>query len=61
MASYYMHLSLQRGQTPLMRASARGHVGCVQLLLDKCAQANHQDNMVSVVQSHVPLCEEGIV
>ena len=43
-----------------MEASVRGHVGCVQLLLDRGAQANHQDK-VSVVQSHVPLCEEGIV
>ena len=60
MASYYMHLSVQYGQTSLMKASARGHVGCVQLLLDRGAQANLQ-NKVSVVQSHVPLCEEGIV
>ena len=60
MASYYMHLSLQEGHTPLMWASVRGHVECVQLLLDRGAQANLQD-VVSVVQSHVPLCEEGIV
>ena len=48
MASYCMHLSLQYGHTPLMMASAEGHVGCVQLLLDRGAQANLQDK-VSVV------------
>ena len=35
-----------------MEASAGGHVGCVQLLLDRGAQANHQDE-VSVVRSLV--------
>ena len=48
MASYYMHLSLQEGQTPLMRASDGGHVGCVQLLLDMGLQANHQDKVSAV-------------
>ena len=50
MASYYMHLHvlLQEGQNPLMMASFGGHVGCVQLLLDRGAQANDSD-MVSAV------------
>ena len=62
MASYYMHLSLQRGQTPLM--VAKGHVECVQLLLGRGAQANGQDKVsdeISVCYCHVPLCEEAIV
>ena len=41
-------LSLQNGQTPLTKASTYGHVTCVQLLLEKGAQVNHQ-NKVSVV------------
>ena len=45
MASYYMHLSLQGGRTPLIEASAGGHVGCVQLLLDRGAQVNHHDKV----------------
>ena len=40
-----MHLSLQDGYTPLMRASLRGHDGCVQLLLDRGAQIDHQDKV----------------
>ena len=62
-----MHLSLQNGDTPLMWASGRGHDGCVQLLLDRGAQIDHQDN-VSAFRDHpsvnlyyVRLCEEGIV
>ena len=31
-----------------MKASAGGHVGCVQLLLDRGAQANHQDRVSAV-------------
>ena len=48
MASYYMHLSLQHGSTSLMKASEGGHVGCVQLLLDSGAQANHKDRVSAV-------------
>eukprot|EP00731_Ephydatia_muelleri_P011877 Em0006g771a len=36
------------GWTPLMRASSGGHVTCVQLLVDRGAQINHQDK-VSVI------------
>ena len=62
-----MHLSLQNGCTPLMMASLEGHVGCVQLLLDRGAQIDHQNKVSafrdqpSVSLYHVPLCEEGIV
>ena len=62
-----MHLSLQDGNTPLMVASREGHDGCVQLLLDRGAQVNHQNKVSgfwdqpSVSSCHVPLCEEGIV
>ena len=48
MASYYIHLSLQYGRTSLMWASEWGHVGCVQLLLDRGAQANLQDEVSAV-------------
>ena len=40
-----MHLSLQDRYTPLMEASHGGHDGCVQLLLDRGAQIDHQDNV----------------
>ena len=39
----YVLISLQRGQTPLIWASFKGHVQIVQLLLDRGAQINHQD------------------
>ena len=62
-----MHLSLQYGNTPLIEASSGGHYGCVQLLLDRGAQTDHQNKVSafrdqpSVPLYHVPLCEEGIV
>ena len=62
-----MHFSLQNGDTPLMVASREGHTGCVQLLLDKGAQVDYQNEVsafwdqISVSSYHVPLCEEGIV
>ena len=62
-----MHLSLQDGDTPLMRASLRRRDGCVQLLLDRGAQIDHQDKVSafrdqpSVSLYYVLLCEEGIV
>ena len=40
-----MHLSLQGGNTPLMWASRGGHDRCVQLLLDRGAEINHQDKV----------------
>ena len=62
-----MHLSLQYGNIPLMLASHSGNDGCVQLLLDRGAQIDHQ-NEVSAFRDepcvslyYVPLCEEGIV
>ena len=62
-----MHLSLQNGDTPLMVASGRGHDGCVQLLLDRGAQIDHQNEVSafkdqpSVSLFNVLLCDEGIV
>ena len=40
-----MHLSLQPGNTPLVLASGGGHDGCVQLLLDRGAQIDHQNKV----------------
>ena len=40
-----MHLSLQDGDTPLMVASREGRYRCVQLLLDRGAQVNHQNKV----------------
>ena len=40
-----MHLSLQNGDTSLLMASRGGHDGCVQLLLDRDAQVNHQNKV----------------
>ena len=62
-----MHLSLQDGDTLLMEASGGGHDGCVQLLLDRGAQIDHQNEVSafrdqpSVSLYYVPLCDEGIV
>ena len=42
-----MCLSLQCGQSPLMVAASRGNVKCVQLLVDKGADVNHQDKVSS--------------
>ena len=62
-----MHLSLQNGDTPLMVATREGHYRCVQLLLDRGGQVNHQNKVSafcdqpSVSSYHVPLCEEGMV
>ena len=62
-----MHLSLQDGDTPLMVASREGRDGCVQLLLDRGAQVDHQNKVStfwdqpSVSSYHVTLCDEGIV
>ena len=62
-----MHLSLQKGDTPLMVASRGGHYGCVRLLLYRGAQIDHQNDVSafwdqpSVTSYHVLLCEEGIM
>ena len=40
-----MHLSLQYGNTPLILASRGKHDGCVQLLLDRGAQIDYQDEV----------------
>ena len=40
-----MHLSLQYGDTPLMWASGMGYDGYVQLLLDRGAQIDHQNEV----------------
>ena len=62
-----MHLSLQDGYTPLMVASRWGHDGCVQLLLDRGAQIDHQNEVSAIREQpsvslyYVLLCEEGIV
>ena len=47
-----MHLSLQDGYTPLMKASLDGHDGCVQLLLDRGAQIDHQDEVSAFTGFH---------
>ena len=39
-ASYDVYLSLQDGQSPLMKSVSRGNVECLQLLLDKGADVN---------------------
>ena len=43
-----MHLSFQDGWTALMKASERGRMECVTVLLDRGAEVNMQ-NKVSVV------------
>ena len=55
-----MHLSLQDRGTALMKASAAGHMECVQVLLDKGADVNMQSNVSGVIihcvhaMQHVP-------
>ena len=38
-----------------MKASSRGHVKCVKLLLEKGADVNHQDEVSAVSQSVWPV------
>ena len=40
-----MLLSLQDGETALMKASWKGHMECVKVLLDKGAEVNKQDKV----------------
>ena len=55
-----MHLSLQRGETALMKALDKGHMECVKLLLDKGAKVNMQSLVSGVIihcvhaMQHVP-------
>ena len=55
-----MHLSLQDGQTALMKASGAGQVECVKVLLDRGAEVNMQDKVIGVIihcvhaMQHVP-------
>ena len=55
-----MHLSLQDRGTALMKASQAGHMECVQVLLDKGADVNMQDEVSGVIihcvhaMQHVP-------
>ena len=55
-----MHLSLQSGETALMKASRAGHMECVKVLLDKGAKVNIQGKVSGVIihcvhaMQHVP-------
>ena len=44
-----MHLSLQDGQTALMKASVAGQVQCMKMLLDEGAEVNLQDKVSDVI------------
>ena len=44
-----MHLSLQFEGTALMTASQAGHMECVQMLLDKGADVNMQNEVSGVI------------
>ena len=44
-----MHLSLQDGETALMKASEAGKVYCVKVLLDRGAKVNMQDKVSCVI------------
>ena len=48
-------LYLQYEQTALMKASSRGHVECVKLLLEKGADVNLQDEVSAVSLSVWPV------
>ena len=56
----HLHLSLQYEWTALMRASDARHIECVQVLLDKGAKVNMQNNVSDVIihcvlaMHHVP-------
>ena len=55
-----MHLSLQLGETALIKASRERQVECVKMLLDRGAEVNIQDKVISVIihcvhaMQHVP-------
>ena len=58
-----MHLSLQGGETALMKASHAGHMECVQVLLDNGADVKMQDKVSGInihcvhATQHVPRIE----
>ena len=57
-----MYFSLQRVRTALMKASLQGQIGCVELLLDKGANADLSDKVSAVSHQvlsvwHVSLCK----
>lgn len=44
---YYVYLLLQGGMTALMYASEREHIDCVKALLQRDANVNYQDEVIS--------------
>ena len=52
---FYMLLSLQNGDTPLMAAIREGRDGCVEILLDRGAQVDHQNKVSAFGISPVSL------
>ena len=44
---HHMHLPFQDGWTALMKASVEGHMECVKVLLDRGADVNMQEPLVS--------------
>ena len=42
---YYVHLLLQNGKTALMLASEKGHIKCVETLLQWGAKVNIKDKV----------------
>ena len=51
-----MHLSIQLGETALMKASEAGHITCVKVLLDKGAEVNLQSGVSGVIIHSVQTC-----
>ena len=54
-----MHLSLQDGETALMMASEAGHMECIQVLLDKGAKVNMQNEVSGVIIHCVHAMQHG--
>ena len=50
------HLSLQWGETALMKASAAGQVECIKALLDRRAKVNMQAMVSGVDVNPLPMC-----
>ena len=51
-----MHLSLQDGETTLMKASAAGQMECIKVLLDRGAEVNMQGMVSGVDVNPLPMC-----